>query len=68
MRADIRFAGMTLGWTEEYAKNYASVLKEMGYCIRITPAGPSFLIAYSYKTFNVSEMQECLEVFEREAK
>ena len=60
MRIDIRFAGMALGWTKQYAVNYGDKLKEMGYCIRIADMGESALIAYSHRTFTMSEMDECL--------
>jgi hypothetical protein len=59
MRSDIRFAGIALEWTKEYAARYAAKLKEMGYCIRLAEA-KSHLIAYSHRSFTTSEMEECL--------
>jgi hypothetical protein len=66
MRADIRFAGMALRWSEEYAASYAAKLKEMGYYVRIAPAPDSSLIVYSYKPFTKAEMEESLASLEKE--
>lgn len=61
MRNDIRFAGISLNWTEDYARSYSKKLKEMDYAVRILQYDTSFLIAYSHRSFSQKEADTCLE-------
>ena len=61
MRNDIRVAGISLNWTEDYAQSYAKKLKEMDYSVRVLEDGGSALIAYSHKSFSQKEAEICLE-------
>jgi hypothetical protein len=68
MRNDIRFAGISLNWTEAYAQSYAKKLKEMDYSVRVLKTGNSAILAYSYKTFSQTEGETCFETLKAEKK
>jgi hypothetical protein len=61
MRIDIRFAGISLNWTEPFVLSYAKKLKEMDYAVRVMKDGESNLIAYSHKSFSQAEAEACLK-------
>ena len=66
MRNDIRFAGISLKWTEQYAQSYAKKLKEMDYAARVMKVGDTCLIAYSHKSFSQMEADACLSLLQKE--
>jgi hypothetical protein len=68
MRNDIRFAGISLNWTEAYAQSYAKKLKEMEYAIRVIQNEATFLIAYSHRSFSQKEAEACLGTLLKEPR
>ena len=57
MRTDIKFAGLSLSWTVEFAQSYCDKLTEMGFYCKVIDN----LVAYSHRPFFRKEALEVLE-------
>lgn len=55
MRNDIKFAGLLSSWSCEYAKAYSDKLHEMGFSAKPLQLSNTYIVAYSYKSFNSDE-------------
>lgn len=61
MRTDIRFAGLALNWTSQYATAYCDKMIEMGFYCKVLDFD-TVIVAYSPLPFS---RQEAMESFSR---
>lgn len=52
----IKFAGLASEWKSEYAKAYADMLHEIGFCAKAISVGKE-IVAYSHKSFTRTEAE-----------
>lgn len=65
MRNDIKFAGIAMSWTKEYAQSYLRKLFEMGYNAKCLEDS---IVAYSHKPFSKSEAIESFTALKKDSK
>lgn len=51
----LRFAGIALKWTYEFAKDYADKLFEMGYEAKVIDVNEEHIVAYGYQAFGKAD-------------
>lgn len=56
----IKFSGLGLSWSHDYAKKFSQYLREIGYLTRVVQMGEESIVAYSHRDFTLLEAEEAL--------